>query len=165
MPDGKFKLVRLALGAFLGALTLEIVLTFAIGLRDAFTVRQVPAHLSALLVGGVVGWMFELFREMLREAASVQARFEALTVKITYQEKALDMLLACPRHNDALSQLIKASISDNFKSVPFVGVPSYLNFLRRAIVHSDGYEGIQRKPLRWFKDTRGMPQLLLVENG
>ena len=155
MPDRKFKLVRLALGAFLGALTLEIVLTFAIGLRDAFTVGQVPAHLSALLVGGLVGWMFELFREMLREAASVQARFEALTVKITYQDKALDMLLACPRHNDALSQLIKASISDNFKNVPFVGVPAYLNFLRRAIVHSDGYEGIQRKPLRWFKDAGG----------
>lgn len=37
------------------------------------------------------------------------SEFEALAVKITYQDEALDMLLACPRHNDVLSQLIKAS--------------------------------------------------------
>jgi hypothetical protein len=162
MPDRKLRVVRLALISFAGALILEIVLTFAIGLRGAFTVRQIPAHLSALLVGGLAGWLFELLREMtdataetLRVASNMQANFEALTVRITYQDQALAMLLKCPRHNDAISRLIKASISDNFRNIPLVGVPEYLALLRRAVVHSDGYEGVQRKSLRWFKDTGG----------
>jgi hypothetical protein len=160
MSDRELNVGRLALVAVLGALILETVLTFATGLRTAFTVRQVPAHLSALLVGALAGWLFELFREMtrtttetLRVAVKMQERFEALTAKITYQDEALNMLLTCPRHNDALSQLIRASIGDNFRNIPLVGAPSYLAFLRRAVVHSDGYEGIQRRSLRWYKDT------------
>lgn len=162
MRESEFKVARLALVSFVGALILEIVLTFAVGLREAFTVRQIPAHLAALLVGGLAGWLFELFREMtattaetLRVATNMQTSFKALTAKITYQDEALDMLIACPRHNDALTRLIKASVSDNFRRIPLVGVPSYLEFLRRAIVHSDGYEGVQRKSFSWFKDTGG----------
>ena len=32
------------------------------------------------------------------------------------------MLIDAPRHNEALSELIKASINDNFRSIPDVGV-------------------------------------------
>ena len=162
MPDREFKIARLALVAFIGALILEIALTFALGLREAFTVRQIPAHLAAVLVGALAGWIFELIREItattaetLQVAQQMQTSFEAFTARITYQDKALDMLMACPRHNDALSRLIKASISDNYKKIPLVGAPEYLDFLRRAVVHSDGYEGIQRKPLSWFMKSSG----------
>lgn len=162
MPNREFKVARLALVALIGALILEIVLTFAVGLREAFTVRQIPAHLAAVVVGALAGWMFELIREItattaetVRVAQQMQTDFEAFTTRITYQDKALDMLMACPRHNDALSRLIKASISDNYKRIPLIGVPEYLDFLRRAVVHSDGYEGIQRKPLSWFMKSSG----------
>jgi hypothetical protein len=158
----KFNTTRLALVAFIGALILEIVLTFAVGLREAFTIRQIPAHLAALLVGSLGGWLFELFREMtitteetMRTAANMQTSVQALTARITYQDEALNMLTSCPRHNDALTSLIKASMSENFRNIPLVGVPAYLNFLKRAIEHSDRYEGIQRKPFSWFKDTDG----------
>jgi hypothetical protein len=157
----KLRVARLALVSFVGALVLEIVLTFALGLREAFTISQVPAHLAALLVGGLAGWLFELLREMtavtaemLSSAQNMQARYEALTDKIQYQEKALDMLIACPRHNAALTRLIKTSISVNFKSIPLVAVSDYLAYLRQAIVHSDGYEGISRNTLSWFRDAK-----------
>ncbi len=63
------------------------------------------------------------------------------------------MLTSCQRHNVALSSLIKTSMSKNFRNIPLVGISSYLDSLRKAVEHSDGYEGVQRKPLSWFKET------------
>jgi hypothetical protein len=45
-----------------------------------------------------------------------------------------------------LSELIKASINDNFGSIPDVGVAAYLRVLSLAINHAERYEGIQRNP-------------------
>jgi hypothetical protein len=162
MFDQEFNLVRLALVAFAGALILEVILTFATGVRESFTVGEIPAHLAALLVGALVGLLFELFRmiisttgKTLNVAMEMQVSFETLTTKITYQDEALAILLKSPRHNDTLSRLVKASISDNFRNIPLVGVPAYLEFLRCAVAHSDGWEGVQRKPLSWFKASGG----------
>ena len=148
--------------AFIGALTFEVILTFAVGLHEAFTVRQIPAHLAALLVGGLTGWLFELLREttvnsaeILQASREMQTSFESLSARIKFQDKALVMLLKCPRHNFVISQLVNESISENFRNIPLIGTSSYLAFLKSAIVHSDGYEGIQRKPLSWFRDTDG----------
>jgi hypothetical protein len=63
------------------------------------------------------------------------------------------MLIDAPRHNEALSELIKASINDNFRSIPDVGVAAYLRVLSLAINHAERYEGIQRNPFRWYRDT------------
>jgi hypothetical protein len=41
-------------------------------------------------------------------------------------------------------------MSDNFQNVPYVGEGAYLGFLAKAVAHSDGFQGIQRKPLGWF---------------
>lgn len=160
MTENKFNAFRLVYVSFIGALILEIVLAFATGLREAFTVRQIPAHLAALLVGSLGGWLFELFREMtsataetMQLAANMQTSVQALTARITYQDEALQMLISCPRHNDALTSLIRASMSENFRNIPLVATSSYLEFLRKAVEHSDGFEGVQRKPLSWFKET------------
>jgi hypothetical protein len=162
MFDNEFNLPRLALVAFTGAFILEVILTFTSGLRQAFTIGEIPAHLAALLVGALVGLLFELFRMIisttgrtLKVATEMKASFETLTMKINYQDQALAMLLKSPRHNDVLTRLVKASISDNFRNIPLVGVPSYLEFLRSAIAHSDGWEGVQRKPLSWFREAGG----------
>lgn len=49
--------------------------------------------------------------------------------------------------------MIKASINDNFRSIPDVGVAAYLRVLSLAINHAERYEGIQRNPFRWYRDT------------
>ena len=46
--------------------------------------------------------------------------------------------------------MIKASLSDSFRSIPYVGVPAYLKMLGLAISHADGYEGTHRTTFRWF---------------
>jgi len=162
MFGGKLNPVRLVLVSVTGALILEVILAFAAGLRQTFTVGEIPTDLAGFLVGALVGLLFELLRQIisttektLATATEVQERLEALTAKIRYQDEALAILLRCPRHNEALSRLIKASISDNFRTIPLVGVPAYLDFLRSAIAHSESWEGIQRKSLSWFRDSGG----------
>jgi hypothetical protein len=189
MDEHKLNWPMLALVAFAGALILEVILTFAAGLKDTFTASQIPAHLAALLVGSLAGFLFELLRQMTgatnqatrkaadlqesidaltadiacqdgalgrtrRRAADLEVIIQALTAKISYQDEALGMLRSCPRHNEALTSLIKASMSaDKAKIIPFVDVPRYLDFLKKAIDRSDSYEGIQRKPFSWYKQT------------
>jgi hypothetical protein len=151
------RLWRLAGVALIGALALETVLIFSEGLENAFTTQRIPDHLAALAVGTLIGWMYELLRELnhatelsLQQFASMRTSIESLTSRIKYQDEALSMLTSCPRHNEALTALIEASMSDNFRSIPYVGEASYLQFLTKAIEHSDGYQGVQRHPLSWF---------------
>lgn len=145
--------------ALLGAVTLEAILIFSIGFSQAMTVRQIPSHVAAIVVGALGGWLFDLFKDLhastrssLREVELLTAGVDALTRKIRYQEQALDMLLECPRHNEVLTLLIKASMSDNFRHIPYVGTSDYLRFLEKAIEHSDGYQGVQRRSLRWYRE-------------
>jgi hypothetical protein len=159
VSDHELKPLRLIGVALLGAVTMEIILVFSTGLTGAFTVRQIPSHLAALAVGALGGWIYELFRQLhettrtsLQELATLMTSVEGLTNKISYQDKALSMLVGCPRHNEALTALITASMSDNFKNIPFVGVADYLRFLAKAIQHSDGYHGVHRQPLRWYRE-------------
>jgi hypothetical protein len=159
VPNHKFKVAHLALVAFVGALILEIVIMFAVGLHETFTVRQIPVHLAALLVGALAGWLFELLREMTATTVATLREAQALTTKITYQNEALDMLITCPTHYTALSQLIKASMSDKFRYIPLIGPPKYLEFLRSAITRASQYEGIQRKPISWFQKDGGAKYL------
>jgi hypothetical protein len=148
---------RLAGVALIGALALETVLILSDGLEDAFTVQRIPSHLVALVVGTLIGWMYELLRELnratelsLQQFASMRTSIESLTSRIKYQDEALSMLTSCPRHNEVLTALIEASMRDNFRSIPYVGEADYLRFLTKAIDHSDGYEGVHRVPLSWF---------------
>jgi hypothetical protein len=159
---------RLAGSAIVGTLTLEAILLFSAGATNAFTARQVPSHVLAVIVGTLGGWIFELFRQLLtatsnslNELGRLNASLGALTERIDYQETALGMLTSCPRHNDALSKLIRSSMSDNFRNIPYVGPAAYLGYLRSAIEHSDGYEGIQRNTLRWYKEERGATAYLM----
>lgn len=151
------RLWRLAGIALIGALALETVLIFSQGLENTFTTQRIPDHLAALAVGTLIGWMYELLRELnqatelsLQQFATMRTSIESLTGRIKYQDEALSMLTSCPRHNEALTALIETSMSDNFRSIPYVGEADYLQFLTKAIEHSDGYEGVQRHPLSWF---------------
>ena len=149
-----------ALGAVIGLL-FDLVVTLATSPTKAFSVAQVPSSVAFLLVGFAGGWLFELFKaqtevtdQSLQSLAGIQQSVERLTRKITYQDRALTMLIDAPRHNEALSELIKASINDNFRSIPDVGVAAYFRVLSMAINHAETYEGIQRNPFRWYRDTQ-----------
>ncbi len=154
------RLVRSAVvGALLG-LVFDVVVTLLTGPTDQFSVRQVPSYLGFVVVGFAGGWLFELFRaqaevtdQSIRMLAETQQGVERLTRRMTYQDQALAMLISSPRHSEALTALIKASLSDNFRNIPYIGVPTYLHLLGLAIDRSDAYEGIQRNPFRWYKET------------
>ena len=153
------RLVKSAIiGALLG-LAFDVVATLLTAPTSGFSVRQVPSYLGFVLVGFAGGWLFELFKaqsevtdQSIRTLAETQQGVERLTRRMTYQDQALSMLISSPRHSEALTALIKASLSDNFRNIPYIGVPTYLHLLSLAINHSDAYEGIQRNPFRWYKE-------------
>ena len=89
VPNHAFKFARLALVAFFGALIFEIITTFAVGVRESFTVRQIPAHLAALLVGALAGWLFELLRESTIATAETLRVADTLTTKLHIKMKHL----------------------------------------------------------------------------
>ena len=153
------RLTRSSLVGALIALVFDFVVTFLTSPQDAFALERVPAYLAFGLVGFAGGWLFELFKiqtevtaQSGRTLTELSASVQTLTRKITYQDQALAMLVSSPRHTEALTALIKASLMDNFRNIPYVGVPTYLQLLSPAIRHSDGYEGIQRNPFRWYRD-------------
>jgi hypothetical protein len=150
---------RLAGVAALGATLVEVVLIMTEGIGHAFTVDRIPIHLTAVTVGGLLGWMYELLRELSAATTESLRRISTMVGKIEYQDDALSMLTACPRHNEVLTRLIKASMKENFRNVPYVGEAAYLEYLGDAIEHSGGFQGVQRKPLRWFRDNRANPYL------
>jgi KAP family P-loop domain len=114
-----------------------------------------PAFIRLLRHVGKEGAGEALHSQLLHSPLSTAPVRESLAAKITYQDQAFGMLMRSPRHNEVLTSLIRASTIDNFRIIPLVGVPSYLMFLEKAIAHSDGYEGIQRKPLSWFREVGG----------
>ncbi len=164
MPSDHLSYTRLLKAAGLGAvigLLFDLAVTLASAPSKAFSIAQVPSSAAFLLVGFAGGWLFELFKAQteitdrsLQSITDMEKSVDRLTRKITYQDRALTMLIDAPRHNEALSELIKASINDNFRSIPDVGVAAYLRLLSLAINHSDSYQGIQRNPFRWYKDTQ-----------
>jgi hypothetical protein len=138
---------RLAVVAVIGALLVEIVLVLSEGLNGTFTIRRIPDHLGARVIGALLGWMYELLRQLSATTSESLREISSLTSKISYQDTALSMLIDCPRHNEVLTSLITASMRDNLQNVPYVNEADYLHFLSQAIQHSNAYQGVQRHPL------------------
>jgi hypothetical protein len=103
-------------------------------------------------VGAIIGWMYELARSMTGLILGSMTQLEALSRKLDYQDEALSMLLQARRHGEALSALLSDSIGKNFRNIPFVDENRYLYYLVKAIDHADVYQGVQRKPVRWFEN-------------
>jgi hypothetical protein len=64
------------------------------------------------------------------------------------------MLLDCPKHNEVLATLIRRS-AKQYRLIPRVSKLDYLAVLGEAIKHSQEYQGVQRKPARWFLEGEG----------
>src|SRR2546421_11858383 len=117
---------RLVGVAFLGAIALEAVLLFSIGVAGTFSIRQIPSHVAALTVGTIGGWPYGLFRGLhsttkasLQQLTALRASVEALPRKISYQGKGVSMLVSGPPHHEGVTALIKAAMRYNFNNIPF----------------------------------------------
>lgn len=151
------RLVKSALVGALIGIVFDLAVAFLTRSGSPFSLGQVPSYVAFGIVGFAGGWLFELFKaqtevtdESLRSLTEVQDKVEQLTRRLSYADEALSLLSGAPRHNQALTAMIKASLSDSFRSIPYVGVPAYLKMLGLAISHADGYEGTHRTTFRWF---------------
>jgi hypothetical protein len=135
----------------IGAILSEIV-NYALDPSNYF--KSPPKVLFSFIIGAAIGWMYEVIRrqsELLFESFS---RLDNLSKSLEYQQEALTMLLRCRRHGEALTALLSDSIREKYRYIAFVNETTYLSYLIRAIKHSAQYEGVQRKPVSWFKDEQ-----------
>ena len=108
MPSDHLSYARLLKAAALGAvigLLFDLAVTLATAPSRAFSIAQVPSSAAFLLVGFAGGWLFELFKAQtevtdrsLQSITDMQKSVDRLTRKITYQDRALTMLIDAPRH-------------------------------------------------------------------
>ena len=151
------RLVKSALVGALIGVVFDLAVAFLTRSGSPFSLGQVPSYVAFGIVGFAGGWLFELFKaqtevteESVRTLTELQQKVEQLTRRLSYADEALTMLSAAPRHNQALTAMIQSSLSDSFRSIPYVGVPAYLRMLGLAISHADAYEGTHRTTFRWF---------------
>lgn len=115
-------------------------------------------------VGGVLGWMYELARDLYELAAELKKeattlielshnRLNDVCRYLDYQEKPLKMLLRANSHAGTMGKLLTASLNDQFRHIAYVYENQYLTYLNSAIGESDCFEGVNRQPIRWFKNT------------
>jgi len=157
---------RLALVALLGAVVAEAAVAFSEGLTRAFSIDQVPGHFLAISVGALIGWLIELSRQLattaaraLEEMQKVTSSLDALAVKLDGPLRAEGILNGSPKHRRTLQKLIVAATQHKIDMIPQVGPGEYLEYLEAAIAESSAYFGVQRKPIRWYRDSNGTDYL------
>jgi hypothetical protein len=153
------RLVKAAVVGALIGLVFDVAVSLLTG-TGSFSLNRLPSAVAFLLVGFAGGWLFEVFKaqtevtdEAVRVLAGVRTDVDRLTRRLTFQDRALSMLMEAPRHHEALTELITASMGDKFRSIPDVGVASYLRVLELAIDHAARYEGVHTSGFRWYRDT------------
>lgn len=133
------------IAAIVGA-ALLVAITFI--LDPDFSKATAPKLLSSLVVGAIVGWMYDLLRETRRQWYGIFREAEALALHLKYQDAALAMLAECPQHGFVLSELISESLREKFRNIPYVDEVRYLTYLNHALDHSSTFQGVQRTPVR-----------------
>jgi len=161
MPLLHLEVRRLVLPGVVGAAVSEVLVTLSIGGDERVSRGVVLGHVAAVVVGALLGLGYELVKALievtdrsLQQVATMEASVRQLVEQIRYQDAALQMLTALPRHNEVLSVLLTTSMTDNFRNIPYVTMATYLNILQIAIQHADRFESVQRHPVRWYRDSR-----------
>lgn len=135
------------LPALIGAILFEII-NYALDPSNYF---KTPSKvIFSFIIGAALGWMYEVIRQQSELVSVSMNQFDTLSKALEYQQVALTMLLKDRRHGEALTALLSASIQGHH--IAFVNENEYLSFLIKAVEHSAKYQGVQRSPVRWFKD-------------
>lgn len=93
--------------------------------------------------------LFGELRELQRRGQEFIREADGLMLKLELQKDALSLPFRCPEYSEVLVSLIHQSVT-KFRSIPNVSTLAYLDVLKDAIKRSDEYQGVQRRPPRWF---------------
>jgi len=155
-----------------GAIVSEILVALSVGPGETFSRTVVLGHFVAIIIGAMAGVSYEIFRALLNvtndsieQVSVMRTSVMQLSEQIKYQDSALKMLVSLPKHNEVLSVLITKSMTDNFRNIPYVAMATYLKILEIAIKHSDTFEGVQRHPMRWYRDSGNVGYLHSLRDG
>lgn len=144
---GKITWRSYLLPALIGAILFEII-NYALDPSNYF---HTPSRaIFSFIIGAVLGWMYEVIRQQSELVSVSMSRFDILSNALEYQQEALTMLLKDRRHGIALTALLSASIQGHH--IAFVNENQYLGYLIKAIEHSAKFQGVQRSPVRWFRE-------------
>ena len=144
---GKITWRSYLLPALIGAILFEII-NYALDPSNYF---HTPSRaIFSFIIGAVLGWMYEVIRQQSELVSVSMSRFDILSNALEYQQEALTMLLKDRRHGVALTALLSASIQGHH--IAFVNENQYLGYLIKAIEHSAKFQGVQRSPVRWFRE-------------
>jgi len=135
----------------IGTMLSEIV-NYALAPNNYF--NSPPKIIFSFIIGAVIGWMYEVIKKQSELLFESFSQLDNLSKSLEYQQEALTMLLKCRRHGEALTALLSDSIREKYRYIAFVNETTYLNYLVKAIKHSNQYEGVQRYPVSWFKDVQ-----------
>jgi hypothetical protein len=132
---------------------LSEVVNYALAPDNYF--KSPPKVIFSFIIGAAIGWMYEVIKQQSELLFESFSQLDNLSKSLEYQQEALTMLLKCRRHGEALTALLSDSIGEKYRYIAFVNETTYLSYLVKAIKHSNRYEGVQRKPVSWFKDAQG----------
>ena len=131
--------------------------------------RQLPAHWTSLDLGSLVasvvvtallGWMIALVQEIHQAVNQLTTQLKSLSTILTYQKEPLDMLAKAGKHHEIVQLFLSSSIVRELKSIPHSNANDYLDFLESTIGGSHTFEGVQRKPVRWFQEDEDRREYL-----
>jgi hypothetical protein len=145
--SGKITWRTYLLPALIGAILFEII-NYVLE-PDTYFASPSKAVFSFVL-GAAVGWMYEVIRQQSELVAESMSQLNIVSKAFEYQLEALTMFLKDRRHGEVLTALLSASIRGHH--IAYVNETQYLSYLSQAIEHSTKFQGVQRNPVRWFRD-------------
>lgn len=120
----------------------------------------------SIVIGAYIGWLFRITRRMRDDAEAfntaagistdmlrrAEEHFLALLNNF-FNQHPFDLFLEDSPHSGVLGTLLRDSIKSMNGRISEVNEITYLLYLKEAISHADEYFGVQREPVRWFRDT------------
>ena len=135
---------------------------------DAGLLYIAGALIPSFVSGALFGWLFGIAISLRNTATNLENQLVKATEKLDninedfldslksfFKRDPFSMMLITTPHTGVLGSLIKDSLSSGYKKIYNVDENQYLVYLQEAICHASIYMGIQRHPIRWFKETTG----------
>jgi hypothetical protein len=136
------------------AAPLGILVDYLAKPAEEFTQRE---SVYAALAGGLIGATIATLVELIKHLHGSLVRLEKVAVSADVRMSLLtrlplsEILSDHDEHIGICCQLIKDAFK-NINTIANVNNGRYLGYLQSAIASSKRYEGIQRFPMRWFRE-------------
>jgi hypothetical protein len=107
----------------------------------------------AAITGAIIGWAYRLATGLQRLTEDAIVRLEAASHSLEFQDEPLKMLISTKKHAETLGLLLSDSLKEKYRFISYVDENKYLGYLSAALSATKKYEGVQRQPVRWFRDN------------